>query len=124
VKLQNAYVTEANAVGNYHMVGYEMNTTTNFDYSEPATPAGWTTGTAAIPSSGNILTWKAKARIALNDCDQNSEWALAVAKASGSGVEYQGAIKDGQAITSVTDGSYDSACLTLTAAFKKIADDN
>ena len=63
MKLQNAYVTEANAVGNYKMVGYEMNSTTNFDYSEPATPKAWSTGTTTIPSSGNILTWKAKANV-------------------------------------------------------------
>ena len=124
VKLQNAYVTETNAIGNYHMVGYEMNSTTNFDYSEPTTPAGWATGTTAIPSSSNVLTWKAKAKIALNDCEKDSEWALAVAKSTGSGVTYQGQINDGSAISSVTDGTYAADCLSLTGAFKKIADDN
>ena len=119
VKLQNAFVTETNKVGDYSMIGYEMKSTTNFDYTEP-TLSGKTNGTIAIPSSAT-LSWKAKANVALNDCDQNSEWGLYVKASTGTGVDYEGGIKDGGTVAA---GTFDQACLALTASFKTISVDN
>ena len=120
MKLQNAFVTETNKVGDYSMIGYEMkSTTTNFDYTEPNL-SGKTNGSIAIPSSAT-LSWKAKANVALNDCNQNSEWGLYVKASTGTGVDYEGGIKDGGTVAA---GTFDQACLALTASFKTIAADN
>ena len=101
------------------MIGYEMKSTTNFDYTEP-TLAGEVSRTIAIPESAT-LSWKAKANVALNDCDQNSEWGLYVKTSSGTGVDYEGGIKDGE---SVAAGTFDQVRLALTDSFKTITADN
>lgn len=121
VKLQNAFITETAALGNYKTIGYEMATTTNFDYTEIATNTSWPNGTTALPTSTTPV-WKAKAKVALNDCDVNSEWQLnATKQTSGSGVDYTGGIGDGAA---ATIGTYAPDCAPLTASFKTIADNN
>ena len=121
VKLENAYITETAALGNYKTIGYEMATTTNFDYTEIAANAAWSNGTTALPTNTTPV-WKAKAKVALNDCDINSEWQLNASKLStGSGVDYEGGIGDGGA---ATIGTYASDCAPLTASFKTIADNN
>ncbi|OWV00761.1 hypothetical protein B7994_06880 [Fibrobacter sp. UWR2] len=121
MKLQNAFITETAALGNYKTIGYEMATTTNFDYTEIATNTSWTNGTTALPTSTTPV-WKAKAKVALNDCDVNSEWQLnATKQTSGSGVDYTGGIGDGAA---AKIGTYAADCAPLTASFKTIADNN
>lgn len=112
MKLQNAYITEAAAMGNYTTIGYEMATTTNFDYTEPS--ASWSNGTLALPTSN--------AKVALNNCKQNSEWSLFIQKdTSGSGAVYEGGIGDGAAATA---GTFTQACVAMTAGFKTISDNN
>lgn len=121
VKLQNAYITEAAALGNYKTVGYEMASTNTFDYTEPSGNADWSNGTTSLPTSTTPV-WKAKAKVALNDCAVNSEWQLNATKLStGTGVDYTGGIGDGAA---ASIGTYAADCAPLTASFKTIADNN
>lgn len=122
MKLQNAFITERNAIGNYSVIGYEMASTTNFNYDEAATNKNWTEGTTTLSTTA-VTGWQAVAKVALNDCDLGSTWALQLAKDSnGSGAAYNGGIKDGTG--SVTFGTYDIACASLTGAFKTVADNN
>lgn len=99
VKLQDAYVSESNAAGNWKVIGYVMNNTTNFTYSDPAT--GYADNTIAIASLSNTQTWSAKNNVALNDCAAQSEWKLALSKNSnGNSIAYAGTVPScGAALT-------------------------
>ena len=95
VKLQDVFVSETGLdYGNFGIIGYTapgnvttagsntasaVSQTTNFEYSD--TKTGYVNGTAALPAADQI-TWTAKARVALNDCAVNSEWRVAVKKAT------------------------------------------
>lgn len=121
MKLQNAFVTESDAVGNYQMVGYQAPGLTTFDYTEPTVTWGADNTTMVTALSGTVLTWQAKNNVALNDCDKDNIWALGVAKAtSGAGVSFSGGI----AKTAAAAGAYESACIALTSGFKTIAENN
>lgn len=98
-----------------------MASTTTFDYTEITGNTNWTNGTTALPATTTPV-WKAKAKVALNDCAVNSEWQLNATKLStGSGVDYTGGIGDG---SEATIGKYAADCAPLTASFKTIADNN
>lgn len=120
MKLQNAYITEAAKLGSFGIIGYEMASTTNFTYTDKLSVVD---GTAALPAAAaESEVWQAKANVALNDCQKDSEWMLrAKGVANSSGVDYTGSIGNGAASTS---GNFEGKCLALTNGFKSIADNN
>ena len=108
--------------GNFGIIGYTapgnittagsntasaVSQTTNFEYSD--TKSGYADGTAALPNE-NQITWTAKARVALNDCAVNSEWRVAVKKATqaADAVEFTSSLSDV------------NNCQALTPSFDKI----
>ena len=121
VKLQNAFVTETDAVGNYQMIGYQAPGSTTFDHTEPSVTWGADNTTMVNNVTSVVVTWQAKNKVALNDCAKDNYWALGVKKATtGAGVEFSGGI----GTTAAATGSYANACLALTSGFKTIAENN
>ncbi|WP_295040245.1 hypothetical protein [uncultured Fibrobacter sp.] len=123
MKLQQAYVSETGLnYGNFGIIGYTapgnvttagsntasaVSQTTNFEYSD--TKTGYVNGTAALPAADQI-TWTAKARVALNDCAVNSEWRVAVKKATAAA----------DAVTFTSSLSDVNNCQALTPSFDKV----
>ena len=67
MKLQDAYVSESNAVGNWTRIGYKMDNNANFTYTGyTADASGGTTALANL--AANTLGWQAENNVALNDC--------------------------------------------------------
>lgn len=91
IKLQDAYVSESNAVGIWTIIGYKMDNTTNFTYTGYTTDAD---GTTALTSLGsNQIGWAATNNVALNDCGTAAanacKWQLQMNQANnGNGVSY------------------------------------
>ena len=124
MKLQNAYITEANFLGNFSAIGYNMNSGTNFQYGEDLT-----SHSVALPAnSASTATWYAFAKVALNDCLIGSTWQLfAEGTADQNSVNWDGGIVLGSgsaAKGSVTKGTFENKCVVLTNGFKTIADNN
>lgn len=96
VKLQDAYVSESNLVGNWAKIGYvapgaakagEAGTTTNFKYT-----GAITSDTVAVASLPETEGWRAAARVALNDCAIDSAWTVSVkGNDNGNSVSYKAA---------------------------------
>ena len=96
VKLQDAYVAEAAKVGSWTVIGYVApgaanaaagdvangSSTTNFTYTPSTSLTGAASqGSAAIGTFEN--TWKATAKVALNDCTTSTGiWSVSLAAAS------------------------------------------
>lgn len=111
--MQDAFASEANAVGTWERIGYKMDDTMNFDYIE-ASPTSANDGTAAITASASLgKTWSAKNKVAMNDCTVSSgtgscEWSLTMTgDAKGNGVSYAAGIS--------------SAAKMLTPSFQNLA---
>lgn len=95
MKLQDAYVSESNAIGSWKLIGYvapgaqtsgTAGTTTNFKYEMGSVAAD-----ASVLLTGTLgQVWKATNVPALNDCTANNcVWELHVkAGSTGDGVEY------------------------------------
>ena len=83
-------MSESNAVGNWTIIGYKMDNTTNFTYT------GYTSdedGTTALTSlNANTIGWAATNNVALNDCGTGNtacKWQLQMSSANnGNGVSY------------------------------------
>lgn len=114
VKLQEAYFSESNHVGNWAIIGYTApgnaktgNTvggeTTNFDYTQQGTYADNTI--ADDPTAE--LVWQAQARVKLNDCGTEDTWGVK-ATVNNAKVEFATGLSD------------ETNCLTLTPNFKNI----
>ena len=118
IKLQDAYVSESNKVGSWHLIGYvspgsttasSAGATTNFGYLAGQIDAN---GSAEDVASFNKVTWAARNLAALNDCqDQASatydvaNWKITtVASSNGNSVTYQASTN----------------CAQLTPSFDKI----
>ena len=123
VKLQQAYVSEAVAVGNWTIIGYkgpgsvktagtatggEVSYTNNFEYRDAA--SGYTDNTTTLGSSA-VQGWTAKNVAKLNDCDIGENWYVEVAQGSSAGeATFSAKI--------ATDNSAD--CTPLTPNFSQI----
>ena len=96
IKLQDAYVSESNAVGNWTRIGYKMDNNSNFTYTGyTATDNGGTTALASL--TANTLGWQAENNVALNDCTiaAKCKWQLQMNSADGgNGVAYTPALSD------------------------------
>ena len=84
-------MSESNAVGNWTIIGYKMENTTNFTYT------GYTDanngGTTSLGSlTAKTIGWAATNKVALNDCGTGNtacKWQLQMSSAdNGNGVSY------------------------------------
>lgn len=107
VKLQEAYASEANAIGSWKMIGYvapgaakagDQGTTTNFTYT-----SGMTTESVAI-TDGATGAWKAVNNVALNECSSGNWQIDVVNSGTGNSVKYNAT----------------TTCAQLTPTFEKI----
>ncbi|WP_407451301.1 type IV pilin protein [Fibrobacter sp.] len=115
IKLQDAYISESGQnIGSWKAIGYTMNTSTpTFTYSDPKTD--YANESAAIPTEAAV-TWRAAAKVGLNDCTSGSTWNLLLKKAGdANGVNWGASIKKGSTSTSTTD--MDADCSILTPQF-------
>ncbi len=109
VKLQDAYVSESNKIGNWTLIGYvapgassasdESPSTTNFQYYGSGT---FTDGIAAIADMNDA--WVAVNIPALNDCAANNgKWHVDIkANSNGNSVRYDAATNCAQLTPSFT----------------------
>ena len=119
VKLQQAYISEAVAVGNWVIIGYSGpgtadadklgSSATNFTYSDDGS---YNANTAALGATA-IEGWSATNKANLNDCPAGKNWTVSV-KASGSGTA-------GEATFTAAIASDNTAgCTPLTPNFDKV----
>lgn len=106
MKLQDAFVSEnGDFVGNFGKIGYEMGDTQTFQYIDGVSGTDGTTAVASIASA-----WKAKSKVALNDCTSGTEWQLDLDKStSGNGLKWVAKYSAGE-----------SKCSILTPRFKDL----
>lgn len=85
VKMQQAYVSEAMAIGNWNIIGYKApgtnNVTTNFTYSGFVNTG---TGNTVALSTGQTDAWTAANNAKLNDCTAAVHWDIDIAAAGSS----------------------------------------
>ena len=119
MKLQQAYISEAVAVGNWVIIGYSGpgtadadklgSSATNFTYSDDGS---YNANTAALGTTA-IEGWSATNKANLNDCPAGKNWTVSV-KASESGTA-------GEATFTAAIASANTAgCTPLTPNFDKI----
>ncbi len=121
IKLQDAYVSESNAVGTWKLIGYVAPGATSAAAAGNTTNFAYTAGGTAVTIDGNsavalttlgssgAVTWQAKNKVALNECaiaDANI-WTITTKEAS-----------NGNSVTYTADVS--DACFQLTPSFKNI----
>lgn len=113
VKMQQAYISEAMAIGDWEIIGYKgpgseidkkSSETTNFKYNDADSYDDHTVALGGTAVVGLTATNKAK----LNDCKVDSEWKVTV---SGDAGDSQGVFK--------TDAD-DDECKVLTPTFVTI----
>ena len=120
VKLQDAFVAEAGAIGSWTKIGYAIPSSSNFTYSDPAGfDATGTTNLDVLGTTGAIH-WQGDNNTKLNDCAMHSLWQVKVSTPGSSTaglVQYDaGVAAEGLGKTTATTGH----CLTLTPNFVKI----
>ncbi len=113
MKLQEAYFSETNHVGNWAIIGYTApgnpktsgvgGLTTNFDYSQQGS---YENNTISTDPSGEEV-WRSTARVVLNDCGTDDYWYVE-ASVSSAKVSFNANLSD------------EENCLTLTPTFKNI----
>ena len=114
IKLQDAYISESGTgIGNWKMIGYVMNSSSNFKYMENGKEYSAAPAAASVElSSGKEKGWQAEAKAALNECAINSQWQLDVSQNGTTG---------GSAVysASVTKGK-SGGCYLLAPSFEKL----
>ena len=114
VKLQDAYVAEQAAMGNWAKIGYSMKNGDTFDYSEEGSFS--TDGTVLVESlDDGVEGWRATSKVKLNDCANASYWNITVIKGTNSA---QGMVGYSTGVTG-KDGKNDK-CSDLTPSFSKL----
>ena len=112
IKLQQAYVSESNALGGWKLIGYSgpgesksanSTQTTNFNY--------YGSIDAASTSTSDETDWTASARVDLNDCGSGSSWTIQSKPGDGGTVEFDAAMSDA------------GNCTALTPSYCKISTD-
>lgn len=113
VKLQDAFVAEAAAVGDWGKIGYAMKDGDSFGYTDAT--SGWNANTVIVESLGDgIVGWTAKNKVKLNDCGKDNTWTLTVKAAEGSAA---GMVQYVPAVSGAADGK--KPCEDLTPSFSK-----
>lgn len=120
MKLQQAYISEAVAVGNWIIIGYSGpgtananklgSSATNFTYSDDGEYSA--ANTAELGSSA-IIGWSATNKAQLNDCPAAKNWTVSVKSAS-SGTAGEAAF------TAAIASANSAGCTPLTPNFDKI----
>lgn len=117
VKLQQAYVSEAVAIGSWAVIGYKgpgdntnasgngaaTSATNNFTYTDAS---GWTNNTIAIATGATGFSASNKAK--LNDCDAAANWTITVSEGSAAGE------------ATFTPSTLSADCIQLTPNWKQI----
>ena len=94
VKLQQAYISEAVAIGNWGVIGYKgpgdntnasgdgaaTSATNNFTYTDAS---GWSNNTIALATSATGFSASNKAK--LNDCEPAANWTITVGAGTAAG---------------------------------------
>ena len=110
MKLQDAYVAESGAMGDWDKIGYKMKNGDTFDYSDEGS---YTNNTVLVESLGQGQKgWQAKSKVKLNDCPNASTWDITVKAASNSA---QGMVSYTTAV-----GGTGNVCKDLTPSFSKL----
>ena len=119
VKLQQAYISEAVAVGNWVIIGYSGpgtadadklgSSATNFTYSDDGS---YNANTAALGTTA-IVGWSATNKANLNDCPAGKNWTVSV-KASESGTAGEATV------TAAIATNNTAGCTPLTPNFDKV----
>ena len=110
VKLQDAYVAESGAMGDWDKIGYKMRNGDTFDYTDEGS---YTNNTVLVESLSNGQKgWQAKSKVKLNDCPNASTWDITVKAASNSA---QGMVS----YTTAVSGT-GNVCKDLTPSFSKL----
>lgn len=120
MKLQQAYISEAVAVGNWIIIGYSGpgtadadklgSSATNFTYSDDGEYSD--ANTAALGTTA-ITGWSASNKANLNDCTVGKNWTVSVKSAS-SGTAGEAAF------TAAIASANSAGCTPLTPNFDKI----
>ena len=123
MKLQDAYFAETNTLGKWAKIGYNMNSTTNFNYGGSDVEASETKDGDVVTGSTLSNGWTAENKTNLNDCAKGVNWKISAAtvdpkNASGTGTNATAASGASIAYTSekLSDG-----CSALTPKFVEIA---
>ena len=113
MKLQEAYFSESNHVGNWAIIGYTApgtagatagtSSTTNFSYEQKGDYDNNTIATD--PSKTEV--WRSTAKVVLNDCGTDDYWSVK-ATVNSAKVSFDAVLSD------------EANCLTLTPTFKNI----
>ena len=108
VKLQDAFIAEnGDYMGDFTAIGYEMQNTTTFSYTNGVQVAN---GVHTAALAAQAAAWKAKSLVALNDCTKGTEWQLDLDKSSsGNGAKWEAKYS-----------ANESKCSILTPRFKDL----
>ena len=115
MKLQDAYVAEAAAMGNWAKIGYSMKAGDSFGYKDAE--SGYSDkGTVLVEdlTSSPVVGWTATSKVKLNDCANASTWTITVGAAENSA---QGMVTY---TTAVSDAGDTTPCADLTPSFSKL----
>ena len=111
--MQQAYISEAVAIGNWKIIGYSAPGSNNFDYSEGT--ISWSNNTTALGSTA-VDGWNAKNNVKLNDCGNGQiNWKMSIKASTTSGA----AAGDAEFAAGVSDKA-NYRCLELTPNFLTI----
>lgn len=120
MKLQQAYVSEAVAIGSWAVIGYKgpgdntnatgatggaTSSTNNFNYKDAT---GFTNNTVALTESASVTGFTAGNKAKLNDCDADDHWTITVGAGTAAGE------------ATFTPGTLTQDCLQLTPNFSQI----
>ena len=120
VKMQQAYVSEAVAIGSWAVIGYKgpgdntnatgatggaTSSTNNFNYKDAS---GFSNNTLALTSSASIVGFTAGNKAKLNDCAIGDHWKITVTAGSAAGE------------ATFTPSTLTQDCLQLTPNFSQI----
>lgn len=112
MKLQDAYVAEAAAMGSWSKIGYAMKDGDSFGYGPGSDVTGSNTALVAELTGNGKVGWIATSKVKLNDCVNQSTWTINVYQATSSGAEGMVGYK-----TNISAQN----CADLTPSFGKLA---
>ena len=114
VKLQDAYVAEQAAMGNWKRIGYAMKNGDTFDYSQTSTMEADGASVLVESLGDGVEGWRATTKVKLNDCGNASYWTITVSAAGNSA----------QGMVNYTTGVQGDNCAELTPSFSKLSSNN
>ena len=121
MKLQQAYVSEAVAIGSWAVIGYKgpgdntnatgatggaTSSTNNFNYKDAAN--SFSNNTVALTDEASVVGFTAGNKAKLNDCDIGDHWTITVGAGAAAGE------------ATFTPSSLSQNCLQLTPNFSQI----